>query len=83
MCAQQDGASGKRPAIDLAAITSPIIFKGGPAAAYRDPAAIYHEGVFRLYFTFTATSTGTRPPARAATCDDGPRPASSRPETAT
>ena len=53
MCAQQDGASGKRPAIDLAAITSPIIFKGGPAAAYRDPAAIYHEGVFRLYFTFT------------------------------
>ncbi len=37
--------------IDFGAIRSPIIFRGDATTAYRDPAVIYHEGVFRLYFT--------------------------------
>ncbi|MDD4872611.1 MAG: hypothetical protein PHR77_18835 [Kiritimatiellae bacterium] len=37
--------------IDLQAIESPIIFKGNETTAYRDPAAIYTEGIFHLYFT--------------------------------
>ena len=37
--------------IDFAAIRSPILFRGDAETAYRDPAAIYHEGVFHLYFT--------------------------------
>jgi len=37
--------------IDLSEIQSPIVLKGGADTAYRDPAAIYHNGVFYLYFT--------------------------------
>ena len=44
------GAEAMR--IDWAAIPSPILFKGGPRTAYRDPAALYHDGVFYLYFTY-------------------------------
>jgi len=39
------------PAVDFAAIKSPIIFKGDAVTAYRDLAAVYHDGVFRLFFT--------------------------------
>lgn len=39
------------PAVDFAAIKSPIIFKGDAVTACRDPAAVYHDGVFRLFFT--------------------------------
>lgn len=39
-------------AIDFGAITSPIIFKGDATIAYRDPAVVYHDGVFHLYFTY-------------------------------
>jgi hypothetical protein len=43
---------GAEPAaVDFAAIKSPIIFKGDAATAYRDPAAVYHDSVFRLFFT--------------------------------
>jgi polygalacturonase len=41
--------------IDLSAIKSPIIFRGGATIAYRDPAAIYHDGVFRLFYTYIIT----------------------------
>ena len=37
--------------LDLAAIRSPIILPGGPTRSYRDPAVIYHDGVFRLFCT--------------------------------
>jgi hypothetical protein len=37
--------------IDFSAISSPIIFAGDATTAYRDPAAIYHDGWFYLYFT--------------------------------
>lgn len=39
--------------IDLSAIASPIIFRGDATTAYRDPAAIYANGWFYLYFTET------------------------------
>lgn len=35
----------------LAKLTSPILFKGNNTTAYRDPAALYVNGVFYLYFT--------------------------------
>ncbi len=38
-------------AIDFSRLTSPIIIEGDQATAYRDPAVIYHDGVFRMYFT--------------------------------
>ncbi len=55
--------------IDVEAIPSPIIIRGNNAVAYRDPAALYHNGTFHLFFTavrteeegkihsYTATST--------------------------
>ena len=33
-------------------LTSPILFRGDALHAYRDSAAIYHDGVFHLFFTF-------------------------------
>lgn len=44
------GAAESR--IDFMALKSPIIFRGNEAIAYRDPAAVYHDGVFHLYFTY-------------------------------
>jgi hypothetical protein len=38
-------------AVDFASISSPIIFRGDATTAYRDPAAIYANGWFYLYFT--------------------------------
>ncbi len=37
--------------INFESFTSPILFKGDAVTAYRDPAAIYHNGTFYLYFT--------------------------------
>ena len=37
--------------IDLNKIKSPIIFEGNDKFAYRDPAVVYHQGKFHLYFT--------------------------------
>jgi len=39
--------------VSLAAVKSPIIFRGDATTAYRDPAAVYHDGWFRLFFTLT------------------------------
>lgn len=33
-------------------IKSPILLKGNSKIGFRDPTAIYHEGVFRLYYTY-------------------------------
>lgn len=46
--------------IDLTALKSPIIFKGDATTAYRDPAAVYHDGMFYLYFTLVKTLSGNR-----------------------
>ena len=32
-------------------INSPIIFNGNSTTAYRDPAVLYHDSIFYLYFT--------------------------------
>jgi sucrose-6-phosphate hydrolase SacC (GH32 family) len=37
--------------IDFSKFKSPIIFKGDYKFAYRDPAVVYHENNFHLYFT--------------------------------
>lgn len=41
--------------IDFSAIKSPIILKGDETTAFRDPACIYHNGVFRLFYTYNLT----------------------------
>ncbi|NHN28924.1 hypothetical protein [Paenibacillus agricola] len=41
--------------LSLHNLTSPMLLQGNSHTAYRDPAAIYHEGVFRLYYTLTET----------------------------
>jgi len=38
--------------IDFSAIESPIILKGDANQAFRDPAACYHNGVLRLFYTY-------------------------------
>ncbi|MBN1124914.1 MAG: hypothetical protein JXA82_07895 [Sedimentisphaerales bacterium] len=47
--ASQTGLEGK---IDLKAIPSVILFQGDEKQAYRDPAVLYHNGVFHLFFTY-------------------------------
>jgi hypothetical protein len=37
--------------LDLARIPAPVLFRGDPRFAFRDPAVHYHDGVFRLFFT--------------------------------
>lgn len=39
----------------LNSITEPIIFAGDENTAYRDPAAVYKDGVFYLFFTLVKT----------------------------
>lgn len=41
-------------------IPSPVLLQGNSRIAYRDPAALYHEGVFRLFFTMTETEPDGR-----------------------
>ncbi len=36
---------------DLSALDSPILFRGDSVTAYRQPAVLYHEGRFYLFFT--------------------------------
>jgi hypothetical protein len=42
--------------IDFTQLTSPIIFRGDRKYGFRDPAAIYQDGVFYLYFTLSETA---------------------------
>lgn len=46
--------------IDLAALTSPIVLRGDGRNAYRDPAAVFHNGTFYLYFTLVRTDDDNR-----------------------
>ncbi len=38
--------------IDFSAIESPIVLQGDSNQAFRDPAVHYHNGVFRLFYTY-------------------------------
>ncbi|QYR20887.1 hypothetical protein KZ483_24550 [Paenibacillus sp. sptzw28] len=40
---------------NLDSIQSSVILQGSSRIAYRDPAALYHEGIFRLYYTLVET----------------------------
>jgi len=42
-------------------LTSPILFRGDATTAYRDPAAIYHEDVFHLFFTLVQAGDHGQP----------------------
>ncbi len=42
----------------LYSLESPIIFKGDDTTAYRDPAVLYHDNVFYLFFTLVKTENG-------------------------
>ena len=53
-CSNFSSANGE---INLSAIESPIILKGNERIAYRDPTCLYHEGIFRLFYTYI-TNTG-------------------------
>lgn len=44
--------------IDFEKIASPIIFAGDHKTAYRDPAVIYADGWFHLFFTLVETEPG-------------------------
>ena len=39
----------------LTALTSPILLLGDAVTAYRDPTAVYHDGVWHLFFTLIKT----------------------------
>ena len=39
--------------MDLRVLKSPILFRGDTVTAYRDPAAVYNNGVLYLFFTLT------------------------------
>ena len=42
----------------LNTLESPIIFKGDDTTAYRDPAVLYHNNIFYLFFTLVRTEDG-------------------------
>lgn len=47
--------------MNLAAIPSPILFCGDAVTAYRDPAAVYVDGVFHLFFTLVEIAADGAP----------------------
>ena len=46
--------------IDFDALNSPILLQGDKSTAYRDPTAVYHDGVFYAYFTMVRTEEAGR-----------------------
>lgn len=50
------GATAKEEgSVKLSALDSPIVIRGNSTNAYRDPAVLYHNGVFHLFFTLVQT----------------------------
>ena len=49
-------ASYGKDKVDFSELRSPIIFRGDHKHAYRDPAVIFHNGSFYLYFTLSETA---------------------------
>lgn len=47
--------------VDLGGLQSPVLFRGDAAAAYRDPAAVWHDGWFRLFFTLVRIEADGHP----------------------
>ena len=42
----------------LDALDSPIIFKGNDTTAYRDPAVLFHNNIFYLFYTLVKNEEG-------------------------
>lgn len=42
----------------LKGLKSPIVLKGNDSVAYRDPAILFHENVFYLFYTLVETEGG-------------------------
>ena len=61
-----DPVSAPSRVVDLSALASPIIFRGDAITAYRDPAAIYHDGWFYLYFSLMQVEPDKQVFARTA-----------------
>ena len=49
----------KTQSFDYDQVKSPILFKGDYKFAYRDPAVIYHDGEFHLFFTLVERAADT------------------------
>lgn len=56
LCLPFGSVSYGKAKVDFSKITSPIIFKGDHKYGFRDPAVIYHNGNFHLYFTLSETA---------------------------
>lgn len=41
--------------VDLSKLTSPILLRGDEKTAFRDPAVVYHDGVFYVFTTYIRT----------------------------
>ena len=52
----------------------PVLLRGDGTTAYRDPTAIYHAGVFRLFFTLVQTEPDGRCFSYTATSQSAPPP---------
>jgi hypothetical protein len=45
-------AAAAPPAVDLAALSSPVLLRGTETSAYRDPAVAFDRGIFHLFYTY-------------------------------
>jgi len=52
-CAAAKAGDPSTAKVDLKRLSSPILLQGDEHTGYRDPAAIYHNGVFYLYMSLT------------------------------
>lgn len=48
-------------------IKSPVIFKGDSVTAYRDPAVLYHNGTFHLFYTYVTIAPDKKVYSQIAT----------------
>jgi hypothetical protein len=55
----ETGQAGEKPVLEK--LPSPILFRGDATTAYRDPAAVYQDGWFRLFFTLVRIETDQKP----------------------
>lgn len=53
------GTGLARGGLDLSGMRSPVLFEGDATTAYRDPAAVFHDGWIYLYFTLVRMEGGT------------------------
>jgi hypothetical protein len=47
-------------AVDLSALRSPVLFRGDATTAYRDPAIVYHNGLFYMYMSLIKIEPGAQ-----------------------